>query len=280
MKPQFQHKLATSYLLWFENFFMKKSEAYSIKTGAFTHFVDDRLPVAYESFGSEYKQVIYDSSLLNTYMPSGFYVDGVFTPFEKNKYMLDFDNGRFIASGIPSGSYITGQFTVKDINFYYTNDTEESIVLNIQEKINQSVSNIHTQYYQPYEQKIPAIYVSNESMKNKPFAFGGMNETLTKAKAIVIANNSYELDAVLSIFADSYNENIPLVNFEDHPLNEYSSLKTGYYSYEDLKSKNEQQIFIKEVYTSKLSDKLKQNLLKDLYIGFIDFDLSIFRHRL
>ena len=170
MKPQFQHKLATSYLLWFENFFMKKSEAYSIKTGTFTHFVDDRLPAIYESFGSQYKQMVYDSSLPNTYIPSGLYVSGSFVPFEKDKYALDFDNGRFIASGIASGSNVTGQFTVKDINFYYTNDTEENIVLNVQEKINQSVSNIHTDYYQPYEQKIPAIYMSNDSMKNKPFA--------------------------------------------------------------------------------------------------------------
>ena len=190
MKPQFQHKLATSYLLWFENFFMKKSEAYSVKTGIFTHFVDDRLPEIYESFGSEYKQMVYDSSLPNVYVPSGLYVNNNFVPFEKDKYMLDFDNGRFIASGISSGSSVSGQFTVKDINFYYTNDTEENIVLNVQEKINQSVSNVHASYYQPYEQKIPAIYVSNDSMKNKPFAFGGMNETLTKARATIIANKS------------------------------------------------------------------------------------------
>lgn len=279
MKPQFQHKLATSYLLWFENFFMKNAEAYSIKTGLFTHYADDRLPVSYESFGSEYKQMVYDSSLPNVYIPSGLYVDNAFLNFEKDKYIFDFDNGRLIASGMGTGYSITGQFTVKDINFYYTNDTEENIVLNVQEKINQSVSNIHTSYYQPYEQKIPAIYLSNDSMKNKPFAFGGMNETLTKARATIIANNSYELDTVLSVFADSYNENIPLVEFEDHPFNEYNGLKSGYYSYDNFKNKNKNDIFVKDVFTSKLSDKLKQNLLKDLYIGFIDFDLSVFRYR-
>jgi hypothetical protein len=116
-------------------------------------------------------------------------------------------------------------------------------------------------------------------MKNKPFAFGGMNETLTKARATIIANNSYELDTVLSVFADSYNENIPLVEFEDHPFNEYNGLKSGYYSYNNFKNKNKNDIFVKDVFTSKLSDKLKQNLLKDLYIGFIDFDLSVFRYR-
>jgi hypothetical protein len=148
----------------------------------------------------------------------------------------------------------------------------------VQEKINQSVSNIHTEYYQPYEQKIPAIYISNDTMRNMPMAFGGLNETITKAKSVVIANNSYELDTILSIFADSYNEMIPFVDFDSHPLNEYGGLKSGY-SYQNLIQNYSKEIFVKEVFTSKMSDKLKQNLLKDLYIGFIDFDLSIFRYR-
>jgi hypothetical protein len=279
MKPQFQHKLATSYLLWFENFFFKKSEAYSIQTGSFVHYVDDRLPVNYESFGSRHKQMIFDSSLPNVYVPSGVYVNGSFVANEQDKYIFDFDNGRFIGSGLYSGSAITGSFTVKDMNVYYTNDTEENVVINVQEKINQSVSNIHTDYYQPYEQKIPAIYLANDSMENLPFAFGGMNETVTKARATIIVNNSYELDTVLSIFADSYNEVIPLVNYDSHPFNEYGGLKTGYYSYEDLKNQYPKEIFVNKVTSSKLSDKLKQNLLKDLYIGFIDFDLSIYRYR-
>ena len=278
MKPQFQHKLATSYFLWFENFFLKHSEAYSINTGVFTHYVDDRLPVEYEVYGSQYKQLVYDSSLPNVYIPSGIYVNGSFVLQEEDKYIIDFDNGRFIASGLSQDAFITGSFTTKDMNIYYTNDTEENIVLNVQEKINESVANKH-EFYKPYDQKMPAIYLSNDSSKNQPFAFGGMNETITQAKAIVIANNSYELDTVLSIFTDSYNEVFPICNFDSNPLNEFSSLKTGYYSYEDIKRNYDNNIFVKNVTTSKMSDKLKQNLLKDLYIGFIDFELSVYRYR-
>ena len=278
MKPQFQHKLATSYFLWFENFFFKKSEAYSIETGKLTYYADERLPSGYKAFGTQYKQIVYDRSLPNTNIPSGLYVNSVFVPFGINDNIFDFENGRFISSGIASGANVTGTFTPKQINIYYTNDTEENIVINVQEKINQSVSNIHTDYYKPYEQKIPAIYISNDTMKNQPLAFGGLNETITKSKAIVIANNSYELDCVLSIFGDSYNEMIPLVDFDTHPLNEYGALKSGY-SYEQMSKLYPKEIFVKDVIVSKMSDKLKQNLLKDLYIGFIDFDLSIFRYR-
>ena len=123
MKPQFQHKVATSYLLWFDNYFLKKSEAYSTKTGSFRYFDDDRLPAGFNSFGSEYKQMVYDSSLPNTIVPNGYYVNNVFVPVEQDKYIIDFDNGRFIADGVSSSASITGSFTVKDINVYYTNDT-------------------------------------------------------------------------------------------------------------------------------------------------------------
>jgi hypothetical protein len=279
MKPQFQHKLATSYMLWFENFLLKKSEAYSLQTGIFTHYIDDRLPSNFETFGSNYKQIAYDSSLKDIYIPSGVYVDNNYVEFDGEYNFFDFDNGRFISSEFPSGSLVTGSFTAKDISIYYTNDTEEGVVLNVQEQINNSVENKH-EFYAPQDQKLPAIYLSNQTMENVPFAFGGMNETITKTKAIVIANNSYDLDCVLSIFCDSYNEVIPLCDFDSHPINEVGSLKNNYYSYEDVKQTYTlEKLFVKDVKTSKLSDKLKQNLLKDLYIGFIDFDLSIFRYR-
>ena len=276
MKPQFQHQLSTSYLLWFENYFLKKSEAYSVKTGSFSYYEDDRLPSNFNSFGTQYKQLVYDDSLPNVVVPQGVYVNSSFLPAQQNKYIIDFDNGRFIGSGISAPSLITGTFTVKDLNIYYTNDTEENVVLNVQENINQSVSNKH-EFYTPYQQKLPAIYLSNEYMYNRPFAFGGLNKTVTRGKAIAITNNSYELDTIISIFSDSYNEVFGLVDFDDHPLNEYGGLKSSY-SYPAL-SQNKPSVYVENVYTSKLSDKVKQNLLKDLYIGFIDFDFSIHRYK-
>lgn len=277
MKPQFQHKFTTSYLLWFENYFLKKSEAYSTKTGSFIYYEDDRLPPNFHSFGSQYKQFVYDSSLPNVTVPNGVYADNVLIEVEQNKNIIDFDNGRFISNELSTNATLTGSFTVKDINIYYTNDTEENVVLNVQESINQSVNNKH-EFYTPYQQKLPAIYLSNESMNNKPFAFGGLNKTTTRAKAIAITNNSYELDSVISIFADSYNEVFGLLEYDDHPLNEYGGLKNNTYSYANL-NKGKELIYVENVYTSKLSDKVKQNLLKDLYIGFIDFDFSIHRYK-
>jgi hypothetical protein len=94
-------------------------------------------------------------------------------------------------------------------------------------------------------------------------------------KAVVMAENAYQLDGVLSIFADSQNEVITNIPFASHPLNEYGDLKNGSYSYETLKSQNQnnQLFFIEEVITSKLTDKARKSLANDLYIGFIDFEI-------
>ena len=279
MKPQFQHKLVTSTMLWFEHFFLSKAEAYSVQTGKFKYYEDESLPDNFMAFGSEYKQIVYDSSLPNVSIPSGIYINNQFSGFNNETLMLDNNNGRIIASGISQTANITGTFTNKEISLYYTNDTEENVIINAQELLNQSVANPH-EFYSPYEQKLPAIYLVNQTIQNKPFAFGGMNETSTKATAIILAKQAFELDCILSIFADSYNEVIPICDFETEPLNEFGSLKTGYYSYQDVKNKyKDNYIFIKDVRSSKMSDKVRPNLLKQLYIGFIDFELSIYRYR-
>lgn len=278
MKPQFQHKVVTSVMLWFENFFLSKAEAYSTETGKFTYYQDIALPPNYKAFGSEYKQTVYDSSLTGAYIPSGVYVNGTFSGFNNSTLIFDHLNARIIASGISSTANITGRFSPKEIGVYFTNDTEESVILNVQEKLNQNVANPH-EFYTPYEQKLPAIYIGNQSMQNKPFAFGGMNETITKTTAVIIANEAYELDCILSVFADSYNENIPICDFDSQPLNEFGSLKSGYYSYNDIKNKYKEHLFVKNVNSSKMSDKVKANLLKQFYIGFIDFELSTHRYR-
>jgi hypothetical protein len=266
-------------MLWFDNFFLKKAEGFSIETGKFTYYNDESLPSGYSAFGSPFKQLVYDASIQNAHVPSGAYVNGFFKLFNNTDFILDNYNGRIISSGIATTANITGTITSKDLNIYFTNDTEENVIINAQEQLNQSVANPH-EFYSPYEQKLPAIYIVNQSFKNIPFALGGMNESLTKVTAIAITSQAYQLDTVLSVFGDSLNENIPLCDFDSEPLNEFGSLKTGYYSYQDIKNRYmDQYLFVKDVNPAKMSDRVRPNVLKQLYIGFVDFDLSIYRYR-
>lgn len=287
MIPQFQHKLASSFTLWFDNYLLTKGQAYTNTTGRFYYYQDERLPTTYKVFGSPYKQWVSDYSISGATIPSGVFVNGLFSgratgaSNSTSARILDFENGRALISGAATGAVVTGSFAVKDFNIYYTNENEEDLL--VENKFipqSQIGTNLSPTYAQPYDQVVPAIYICNAAFENKPFAFGGMDQTVTNLNAVVIAENPYQLDGVLSIFADSRNECIVDIPFDNYPFTEYGDLKSGYYNYQNLKNQyiNNNKYFIDKVKTSKMSDKPRKSLVNDLYVGFIDFDVSIMRY--
>ncbi len=73
MIPQFQHKLSSSFLLWFDNYLLTKGQAYTNTTGRFYYYQDERVPNTYKVFGSPYKQWVSDYSIT---APHCFYFGG------------------------------------------------------------------------------------------------------------------------------------------------------------------------------------------------------------
>ena len=287
MTPQYQHKLTSSFMLWFDNFLLTKGQAYTNTTGRFYNYADERLPDVYSVFGSQYKQWVTDSSIAGATIPSGVYVGNTFygratgANNDSATRILDFDNGRALISGLATGSIVTGSFAVKDFNVYYSNDTEEDLIVEKKFIVNKRIGTDETvTYIEPYDQVVPAVYICNASSQNLPFAFGGMDQTVTNINAVVIAENTYQLDGILSIFNDSVDEVIVDIPFDEYPLREYGDLKTGYYNYLDFKNQyiENEKYFVESVKVSKMNDKARKSLVNDLYVGFIDFDVSMMRY--
>ncbi len=275
MIEQFVHRATTSFFLWFDNYLLRRGQAFTNQTGKFYHYADDRLDPRFETFGSPYKQWVTDSSISGVNIPTGVYVNGSLKN-RSNGIIFDFDNGRVISSGIAQTDTLTGSFSVKDFNIYFTNETEEDILIDRKYVANPRVYSPAPNYIQPYDSVIPAVFLSSASIKNEPFSFGGQDTTKILMKAVVLAENTYQLDGILSLFADSRNEVIPNIPFSGYPITEYGDLKNGYYSYNQLKSQFSQEpfFFVNEVDTSKLSDKAAKSITNDLYIGFIDFEIN------
>ena len=128
---------------------------------------------------------------------------------------------------------------------------------------------------------VPAIFLSTDVSENKPFAFGGMEDTVVHAKAVVLADDTYQLDGVLSIFMDSVNESIPRIPMSGYPITELGDLKGGSYYYTGVENAYSAgtEFFVDKVRTSKLSDRTRNVLANELYVGFIDFDIQLFRYR-
>jgi len=274
MKSQHQHKVVTSFMLWFDHYLLNKGEAYHNETGQYFNYSDTRIPSSYEVFGSPYKQFVYNSSITGANIPSGVYVNGVWKDRDDG-IIFDFDNGRIMSTGLLSSDIITGSFGVKDVNVYSVNANEEDLIV---EKKYSSTAEFpqNNTWIPPYDFTVPAVFINAETFQNKPFAFGGEDTTSSFIKGVVIADNPYILDGVLSIFSDSFNEAFKLLPFEAYPVNEYGDLKsTPSFNYTGFAAASgEGLLFINNVVTSKLTDRAKASLETNLFIGFLDFEVA------
>jgi hypothetical protein len=214
MIEQFQHKLTTSFFLWFDNFLLEKGEAYTNSTGEFFYYDDPRLDATYKAYGSPYKQWVTDSSITDAIIPTGVFINDSFSGRDDG-VVLDFDNGRVLVSGSATDSSITGEFAVKDFSVYLTNDTED------------------------------------------------------------------DLNGVMSIFMDSVNEVITSIPMSGYPITELGDLKGNNFNYTGVEAdyEGETKFFVDKVKCSKLSDRTKNVLANELYVGFIDFDIQQHRYR-
>tara|TARA_Y100000114_G_scaffold142671_1_gene149462 strand:- start:65 stop:913 length:849 start_codon:yes stop_codon:yes gene_type:complete len=278
MKPQYQHELMTSFMLWFDHELLQKGEAYSNQTGALFYDNDSRLPSTYKAYASSYKQWVNDSSVVgdtNPIIPTGFNGSG-----RADHIIFDFENGRIIETGgaFNTGEVLTGTFAVKDFNIYLTNETEEDLILENKFKLNSRYSNIASGV-KPYDQMAPAIFLNCEYMRNEGFAFGGEDLSTNTIKAVVLAENEYQLDGALSIFADSARKVIPKIPFTGHPGTEYGDVKNGTYFYTGVENAygGSNPYYIDDVTVSKFSDRAQTKIPGDLKVGFIDFDISTTR---
>lgn len=280
MIEQFQHKLTNSFMLWFDNYLLTKGQAYTNVSSNFYGYTDERIASIYKAYGSPYKQWVTDSSIAGATIPSGVYINGTFRDRDDG-VILDFENGRALWQTASTSLSVSGDFAVKDFNIYYSNETEEDLIVENKYTVNSRFPSPVESYISPYDQVVPAIFLSMASMNNKGFALGGMEETTVRANAVVLAEDSYQLDGVLSIFSDSRNEVFNMIPMSQHPFNEYCDLKSGTYSYVDLKNQNDdgRPFYIDTATTSKLTDKARKSLANDLYVGFIDFDIQQHRYR-
>tara|TARA_B110000285_G_scaffold235018_1_gene314225 strand:+ start:2578 stop:3450 length:873 start_codon:yes stop_codon:yes gene_type:complete len=288
MIEQYHHKLTNSFMLWFDNYLLTKGKAYSNHTGvSLEHYADDRIDSNYKAYGSPYKQWVFDSSIGGAIIPDGVTVGntptGAYNPAISGRdgMSIDFDNGRALVETTNENYEVTADFSVKDFNLYFTNETEEDLIVENKYTINSRIPSAGYGPIDPYDQVIPAVFFNTNTSNNKGFAFGGMEETTTTITATVMSEDSYMLDGVLSIFNDSRNESIAVIPMSDHPFNEFNDLKSGSYNYNDLSNQYNKcnGLYVNDVTTSKLTDRARKSLSNNIFVGFIDFEIQQHRFR-
>ena len=289
MKPQFDQKLLSSFYLWFDDRVVRYGEA--VESG-----INQQFYYSPNSVDISNNQVAYYSPdrqfvALGYNVPSGVYIDstGAYDFIDQNPnnvtgLMIDHDQGRVILnSTMGTGLSISGNFSRKTLNTYITNESEEELLVNTDfllagqddETFLQSFTGFSSLNY-----TVPAVFLSYNSSVNNPFALGGLQDTRSNIRAVVLANDNYTLDSTLSLFRDSTEVCVPIIDYAEFPYGEHFHLKNPPFNYEILyKQKmqaNAQYAFIEKISSSKLYDTSSSalNLPRGMRIGFIDFLLS------
>ncbi|NDB28026.1 hypothetical protein EB169_00295 [archaeon] len=262
---------------------MTKGEAYKTFTTKLYNYSDPRLGGDKVVYGSPYKQWVYDKSITGATIPTGFTINGSIVPTGTSGMKIDFDNGRIIFnSGVSTNLNITGTYSVKEVNSYVTDQPEDNLIIE-NKYVTNSRFTVTEDYIPAYNPVTPCIFASIETAHNTAFAFGGEDETKCIVKLVAFCENLYQLDGLLSIFGDSYNEFFSLIPMTGHPLGEFNEMKTGVYptgyDYNNLSNAyNSQKMFISHVETSKIRDNVLKELNPILHIGFLDFEITTYRY--
>lgn len=291
MKPQFDHKVLSSFYLWFDDRITRIAEAKETNINQQFYYSSNSIdvPPNQVSYYSPDRQFVANGSTV----PDGVYIKGgnfgsSYTyvqqqPNTATGLMIDHDQGRVILnSAVGTNLEISGNFDRKTLNTYITNESEEELLLNTDFLLAdqddatflESIDGLGSLNY-----TLPAAFLSYNSSKNNPFALGGLQQTTSNVRAVIVANDNFTLDATLSLFRDSAEVCVPIFEFEDFPFGEYFHIKTPPYDYKSLydsKITNGNNMFVENVNCSKLLDTASSatNIPRNMRIGFIDFELT------
>lgn len=276
MKKQYDHNLMSSFLLYVDNKVLQQGEAYYDASGLF-YDVEDVYKDRY-TYASPFKQMVSDFSVTGETNPTimrSVYVDGVLHNIGDNgllninhyKGTVNFDRE---VTGV-----ISGNFSVKDVNVYLTTSSDQKLIFETKffqtPKFSQTMTGLGLS-----DLTLPAIFLKKRGGENDGFALGGLDETIVDVRAIVVSDTQYINDAVCSILKDTKMKRFQTIT-SGIPFDirgAYTGVDYNYTGVTGLNASNPT-ILIKEVRESTLnSDGGADSISNNLYVSFVDFELS------
>ena len=295
MKEQYENLVMTSLMLYVDHSICVKGEAYTNHSGVF-YPIENLYNNAY-TYASPYKQLVCDSGIANRVnvtppdLMSGVYINDKFIGTGTSGFMgINHHEGQIYFNQDVSSHSLSGYFSVKDFNVKITSAPEEELLFetkfDIRPKTTVSPTGLSTE-----EQTYPAIYLKNNGGTNSPFAFGGEDLTRIDARAIILSDSAFSLDATCSILKDLNTTYIPILEKEELPFNA-SGMATGNwtpattatapgvgYDYTGIvehKTLRGESAYISEVFVSKIVANRGdfKNINTDVYTAFVDFSIE------
>jgi len=276
MKAQLDNILMSSMIMWIDNILLSKGEAYKNFNSKFYPITN--IYSGFYTYGLPFKQVVSDNSISGANILSGVYVNNTFINVgQGNLTGINPNNGQIYFTSNQNNNTLSGTYAVKDFNIYLTNQPEEELLFETEYKTRPKTTQTATGVALE-SITYPCIFLKNNGGINEPFALGGMDNTMMEVRAIVLADNMFNLDAACSILKDTARRYIPLI--KNPPFNTFGSLNNGYFNYDNLTSGINISVdgfFIEEVNISKIFANFNPKNTQ-VFPAFVDFTLSNIRY--
>jgi hypothetical protein len=280
MLPQFDNKVMSSMLLWLDHTILQRGRAFTNYGSRF--YNQSQVYSNIYTYALPFKQVVADASV-GANLLTGVYINGTFVTTGVSGLLdINYEEGHAYFTGNMNSHTLSGNYAIKDFNVYLTNEPDSKILFEQKfypkTKVNQILTGLAVE-----SQVFPAIFLRNEGRVNEPFAFGGLDETKVKIRAIVLSDDQFKLDALSSIISDRVRTYVPIFEASDMPFNQYGGYKSGSYNYDNIMNSKDISTFlyISEVNISKFNQQSVMSELRetnpDIFPAVIDIEVCSVR---
>lgn len=261
-----------------EHQILQKGQAYTNYSSLYYNMADQTLP-GLSVYSSPFKQIVADFSISGAQIPTGVYVNGIFTPKQSSLIAIDYLNNRTIFSGGNNGKLISGNYAVKDFNVYLTTNSDEELIY-------ETAFELRPSFYKALtglsvdSLTVPGIFIVNSNFSNETYSFGGLVESTMHVHCILLADSKDQLDALGNLLVDEKYSSFPIFGVNSTPFNYYGDYKTGLGPYNYLNYVNQFKDnlgYISDADFYKLSNRDFSNRYPDLRAAFADFQIKYVR---
>ncbi len=276
MKPQWENRIMSSMLQFVDHEILVVGEAFTNHGGLF--YKTSNLYNGYYTYSSPFKQLVGDISVPNANVLTGVYVGGTFTEMgQGNTKGINYYKGQ-VYSDANITSQVSGNYATKDYNVYITNKTEQDLLFHTKYSVTPKVYQSPTGL-PPETETYPAIFLKNIGGQDNPLGFGGLEDTVTNVRAVILSDSAFSLDAACYILKKTARKTLPIV--ENTPFNAMGALNFStnggeFYNYTGLATGEGPQIW--DVRVSKLAPGSANldGVTADVFSAFVDFELHSF----
>lgn len=282
IKPQILNLINSSFLLWLENFLLRKGECY--QTGVNSRF----FPVGrtfnnYYTYSSPVQPQICDGSITppmtGIFVGSNFYQRGQ-SPFVDINYKK---NQVYFTSPVDN---VSGIFPLNEINILNLGISEEKLLFETKFDIRKNNISSSTTGISNDSYTCPSIYIKSQGLQSENFCFGGTDETTINMGAFLFFQDKYSLDACCSILSDSRLEHFGFFTPDKMPFNIFGGQKeTGsnfnYSTLNNIYLQANSGVYIKDVTINSFRREYFADFNKlnpDIYWALADFEICRVRN--